>query len=84
MKLLKHIVFLILFSVKANYYAQEYPPIQIYSPIDYGADNQNWAISQAKNKNIYVANNKGLLEYNGAKWELYVSPNQTIIRAVKA
>ena len=62
--------------------AQETPPIEIFSPKDYGAENQNWGISQAKDKNIYIANNKGLLEYNGAAWKLYDSPNETIIRSV--
>lgn len=65
-------------------YAQEIPPIQKFSPNDYHGDNQNWMISQAPNKFIYVANNEGLLEYNGADWKLYPSPNATIVRAVKA
>jgi len=63
-------------------FGQEIPPIEIFSPETYGAENQNWSISQANNKYIYVANNKGLLEYNGAKWQLYNSPNETIIRSV--
>ena len=62
--------------------AQEHPPIEIYTPNDYGAETQNWSISQSKEKLIYVANNKGLLEFNGAKWKLYKSPNETIIRSV--
>jgi len=28
---------------------------------------------------IYSANNKGLLEFNGAKWNLYRAPNQRIL-----
>ncbi|WP_111308706.1 helix-turn-helix and ligand-binding sensor domain-containing protein [Confluentibacter sediminis] len=63
--------------------AQERPPIQVYNPTDYGAENQNWSISQSQDKYIYVANNKGLLEFNGAKWSLYTSLNQTTIRSVK-
>ncbi|GAA4942214.1 triple tyrosine motif-containing protein [Algibacter agarivorans] len=62
--------------------AQERPPIDVFSPEDYGAETQNWSISQSKEKNIYVANNKGLLEYNGANWRLYLSPNETILRSV--
>lgn len=62
---------------------QDRPPIQVFSPKDYGAENQNWSISQSKKKNIYVANNKGLLEFNGAIWKLYPSPNETIMRSVK-
>lgn len=62
--------------------AQEQPPIQIYYPNDYGAETQNWSITQSKEKYIYVANNKGLLEFNGSEWQLYKSPNQSIIRSV--
>ncbi len=62
--------------------SQELPPIELFDPKEYGAENQNWAISQAQNKYIYVANNKGLLEFNGAKWQLYPSPNESIIRSV--
>ncbi|WP_051229816.1 helix-turn-helix and ligand-binding sensor domain-containing protein [Psychroserpens burtonensis] len=64
--------------------AQEIPPIQSFSPEMYNAENQNWAISQSDNKYIYVANNIGLLEFNGALWKLYETPNQTILRSVKA
>ncbi|MFK7832754.1 MAG: triple tyrosine motif-containing protein [Winogradskyella sp.] len=64
-------------------YGQEIPPIQIFTPQDYGAEDQNWAISQSNNNFIYVANSKGLLEYNGASWQLYNSPNEGILRSVK-
>ena len=65
-----------------NALSQERPPIEVYSPKTYGAENQNWAISQANNKFIYVANNKGLLEFNGSRWQLYPTPNATIMRSV--
>jgi len=61
---------------------QELPPLVKFTPENYGGDNQNWSISQSSNKFIYVANNEGLLEYNGAKWNLYPSPNKTIMRSV--
>ncbi|RCW94014.1 helix-turn-helix and ligand-binding sensor domain-containing protein [Winogradskyella arenosi] len=64
-------------------YAQEIPPIQIFTPQDYNAEDQNWAISQSDSNFIYVANNRGLLEYNGALWKLYNSPNDGILRSVK-
>lgn len=64
--------------------AQELPPIVKFSPDDYSADNQNWMISQSNDGHIYIANNKGLLEYSGANWTLYPSPNESIIRCVKA
>lgn len=80
MRPLKCILFCILFT--AFCIAQERPPINIFSPKDYGAETQNWSISQSKDKYIYVANNKGLLEYNGANWQLYPSPNESRIRSV--
>ncbi|OUR97614.1 LuxR family transcriptional regulator [Flavobacteriales bacterium 33_180_T64] len=63
--------------------AQEISPIQVFTPEIYKAENQNWAISQSDSKYIYVANNIGLLEFNGALWKLYATPNQTILRSVK-
>lgn len=62
--------------------SQELPPIDLYTSKEYGGENQNWSISQAGNKYIYVANNKGLLEFNGAKWQLYPSENESILRSV--
>ncbi|TBN16807.1 LuxR family transcriptional regulator [Hyunsoonleella pacifica] len=64
--------------------AQERPPISVFTHKDYNAASQNWSISQAENRHIFVANNKGLLEYNGSKWRLYESPNETILRTVLA
>ncbi|WP_299628026.1 LuxR C-terminal-related transcriptional regulator [uncultured Tenacibaculum sp.] len=64
--------------------AQELPLINHFYPEDYNAESQNWSISQADNGFIYVANNKGLLEFNGANWNLYPTPNQTIMRSVNA
>ncbi len=72
---------LIMFS--QNIFSQELPPIQNFTPTDYNAGNQNWAISQSSEKLIYVANNKGLLEFNGAIWKLYLTPNESIMRSVK-
>ncbi|OIQ41301.1 MAG: hypothetical protein BM563_01040 [Bacteroidetes bacterium MedPE-SWsnd-G1] len=63
--------------------AQELPPIQNYTPNDYLAENQNWSISQSEDGYIYVANNRGLLEFNGADWTLYPSPNNSTLRSVK-
>lgn len=64
-------------------FSQELPITNSFTTEIYGAENQNWNISQAENKFIYVANNKGLLEYNGAVWKLYPTPNETIMRSVK-
>jgi len=58
------------------------PPVQVFTPQNYGAEDQNWAITQSQNDFIYIANNKGLLEYNGASWKLYDSPGDDILRSI--
>ena len=85
MKKYIHTVFIVatIIATVFDFYAQELPPIEIFTTEDYGGGNQNWSVSQAVSKNIYVANNKGLLEYNGANWQLYPTPNETIMRSVK-
>ncbi|MBC7525880.1 MAG: LuxR family transcriptional regulator [Flavobacterium sp.] len=40
-------------------------------------------ISQDRNHFLFFANNDGLLEFNGSNWNLYPSPNETILRSVK-
>ena len=68
----------------SNAYGQELPSIINYSPKDYNGDNQNWQSSQSDDGIIYIANNKGLLSFNGEQWHLNLSPNETIIRSVQA
>lgn len=64
-------------------FAQELSPIVKYSPATYNAGNQNWMIAQDAQRFMFIANNEGLLEFNGSAWTLYPSPNETIIRSVK-
>jgi DNA-binding CsgD family transcriptional regulator/cell division protein FtsB len=78
------ILLFVIFITAVRFSAQEVSPVHVFTTQDYGGGNQNWSISQAPNKYIYVANNKGLLEYNGASWHLYPTPNGTIMRSVKS
>ncbi len=84
MKYLPQYLFILItiFSLKLCY-GQELPSIVKYTSDIYGGGNQNWMLDQNKTNSIYVANNEGLLEYNGSKWKLYPSPNETILRSVK-
>jgi len=58
------------------------PEILNYSKIEYKAGLQNWDFKQDKNGIIYVANNEGLLSFDGTYWKLYPLPNKTIVRSV--
>lgn len=80
MKTKLYILFILLCT---SLFSQELPPIVKYAPTTYEAGNQNWMISQDQQHYVYFANNDGLLEFNGSNWELYPSPNETIVRSVK-
>src|SRR5690606_32936566 len=64
--------------------AQFTPFFKNYALSEYNAGNQNWGISRAENGMLYVANNKGLLSYDGIQWDLRELPNKTTIRSVLA
>ena len=80
MNLFKRILLIILF-IPVIIDAQELPPIVNYTVKDYSGENQNWKIDQSFEDYIYIGNNNGLLEYNGADWKIYPSSNNSIISA---
>ncbi|NLO70474.1 MAG: hypothetical protein GX102_05945 [Porphyromonadaceae bacterium] len=52
-----------------------------YSPEDYFADSQNWAITQSPDGALFFGNNQGLLVKDGKNWRLF-NMNSQIVRAV--
>jgi ligand-binding sensor domain-containing protein/DNA-binding CsgD family transcriptional regulator len=58
------------------------PFVRNFHPVEYQAGIQNWDVAQDKRGLLYVANNFGLLEYDGNRWELYRVPNGTKVRSV--
>ncbi len=58
------------------------PDVINYSKKDYSGGLQNWDFTQDKNGILYVANNEGLLSFDGRNWNLYPLPNKTIVRSV--
>ncbi|MGJ8593796.1 MAG: LuxR C-terminal-related transcriptional regulator [Aquaticitalea sp.] len=77
-------LFLINFLASSQLYAQYSPYFENYSLSEYNAGNQNWDISKDVEGKIYVANNNGLLVFDGLKWNLHEIPNKTTIRSVLA
>lgn len=59
------------------------PDVINYSKQSYSAGLQNWDIKQDRNGIIYIANNEGLLSFDGVYWKLYPLPNKTIARSVE-
>lgn len=64
--------------------AQDVPHVRNFQPADYGAQNQNWSITQSREGWIYVGNNGGLLEFDGASWRQFSMPEKQTVRAVAA
>ncbi len=56
--------------------------IRRYTPREYGAGEQNWAVAQDDRGVVYFGNNLGLLEYDGASWRLIRVPNQSVVRSL--
>jgi len=81
-KLFSFFLFFFLFSTQC--YSQFTPSIHNYTLAEYKAGNQNWDITRADDGKVYVANNSGLLEYDGLVWKFYQLPNKTIVRSVLA
>ena len=80
---------LILFICEVNSQSNESlrlnkTPLKSYFASDvYKGGIQNWSFDQDENGLLYVANNDGLLEFDGTKWNKYKVPSATKIRAVK-
>ena len=75
---------LIFFLLGITAFGQELPPIKAFTSKDYQAGNQNWGITQDAQKNMYFANNEGLVHFDGNNWRLHPSPNKTVMRSVLA
>jgi DNA-binding CsgD family transcriptional regulator len=60
------------------------PDVVNYPKKIYRGGLQNWDIDQDSSGTIYVANNEGLLCFDGRSWSLFGLPNRTIVRSVLA
>ena len=58
------------------------PVVRNFTREDYRGGTQNWASSQGVDGVIWVANNQGLLEFDGLNWRLHPLPNRTILRSL--
>jgi hypothetical protein len=57
-------------------------PVKNFSPEDYKALPQNWAIVQDFRGNIYVGNNEGILEFDGTAWRKILTHSNSEVRSL--
>ncbi|MBN1478806.1 SpoIIE family protein phosphatase [candidate division KSB1 bacterium] len=60
------------------------PFITNYTPREYQASNQNWSIVQDTRGILYIANGKGVLEFDGSTWRLFPLANNAAALSVAA
>ncbi|HUW07495.1 MAG TPA: triple tyrosine motif-containing protein [Williamwhitmania sp.] len=59
------------------------PLMRNFMKVEYGGGTQNWGISQDYRGFIYVANNNGLLQFDGKFWNLnYMPDSSKLVRSV--
>ena len=77
-------IFILLFLLtNLNTYSQDILPFSENFPKHiYKGDNQIWNVTKAIDHTLYFANNRFLLQYNGASWRHFLLPYKTIIRSV--
>ncbi len=59
------------------------PETEYFNRRQYAGATQNWDITQATTGFMYFANNDGLIEYDGANWNVLNLINNPIVRSVK-
>jgi DNA-binding CsgD family transcriptional regulator len=64
--------------------SQEMMKIRNFTPEDYHFQAQNWAITQGRDGWMYVANNGGLMVFDGARWVHHFLPDKQTLRTVAA
>jgi ligand-binding sensor domain-containing protein len=58
------------------------PFVTTFHTTEYHAGIQNWAITEDHRGIVYIANNFGLLEFDGVQWQTYRVKNGTKVRSV--
>ena len=84
--LLKTLYLLIFLCINSVLYGQvkiaKTPLSRHFEPTDYKAGIQNWDFSLDSSGVLFVANNFGLLEFDGKKWSNYGVPSSTKLRTL--
>jgi signal transduction histidine kinase/CheY-like chemotaxis protein/ligand-binding sensor domain-containing protein len=58
------------------------PLLSNFKPKDYNGGTQNWAVIQDQRGLLYVGNNVGVMEYDGASWRMIPTKNKAVVRSL--
>jgi len=76
------LVAIYLLDLPQNLHAQETPAIVTYDRSEYQGGNKNWGFAEDEEGNLYVANTKGIMIYNGLAWQMVYLPNHRVPRSI--
>ncbi len=78
MGLVRHVCLLVVLAASLSAGTQDLglPPYKYFSPQDYKAASRNWSIVTDTTGIVYVANEDGVLRYNGVSWSLIELPEK--------
>ncbi len=80
------IIVLLLFvpaiSLSGQFKSIGVPEILNIGRSEYGGGTQSWTIVDDEQGNIYVANNNGILRFDGEDWETFPASNNSVIRSL--
>lgn len=74
--------FLLLFMVVSDSLLIGNDPVKRFTPADYNASFQNFALLQLDDGRLLAANTSGVLVYDGATWSLVPLPNSKMARSL--
>lgn len=63
-------------------YLKDIPLVKHFDPTIYNGGIQNWSFDTDSSGILYVANNSGLLEFDGSNWTIFNVPDCTKLRSV--
>lgn len=78
---LKYVILFLILNFTPSIAAKE-PHVINISHDEYNANNKNWSIGQDERGIIYIANDSGLLEFDGITWRLNRLPNSVNVRSI--
>ena len=58
------------------------PLLSNFKPKDYNGGTQNWALAQDQRGLMYVGNNVGIMQYDGANWRMIPTRNKSVVRSL--
>lgn len=73
---------ILLLAEGLNAQPQLTPRIRSFDRTQHGGGNQNWAITQGADGNIYTANTSGILRFDGLNWTIFQLPAHATVRTV--